>query len=137
MKPSISQIREAIKFENSTPNGTVYFLGNMSRKDRIKQNLASKMFYDECHKLDAYGCFEIYKVLLEKKISPKVVKFFVDTKNGGSTELDIISAIYGYGDTKKTLEEIFNEEMYLYNHTDYGSEIRKAFDGFVKITELA
>ena len=134
MKATINQIRKAINRDNDmvvNHQGAIYFLGDYSRKERIKQNLASNIYYDECAKLGAFGCYEIYNLILNKKLPKDIVKFFVETKNGGGTELNIIALVYGIGKAYyKTMQEVFEYNLSLL--PDHEAWIRDCFKGFVK-----
>jgi hypothetical protein len=138
MKITISQIRKAIEHDNNmvaNHKGAIYFLGMENRKERIKQNLASNLFYEECKKSGAYGCFEIYRLLLEKKIPKDIVEFYVKTKNGGYTELQIIALQYGIKRDNfvvlESIQSVFEQVLGVYK--DSYKEIKKCFKGFVEI----
>lgn len=132
MKTTINQIRKAISYDNNmvaNHQGALYFITKKERKERIKQNLASNVFYDYCHSLDCFGYYEILRLLLETKIPKDIVKFLVETGNGGSTELDVIALQYGIGRTNyHTMQEVF--ENYLSVIPQHSKDIRKCFDGF-------
>lgn len=132
MKVTIEKIRKAIEHDNSmlniSPNKSiVYFIHNKQRKERVKQNLANDLYYDFCHSKNAYGEFEIYKLLMGAEIPRDIIQFYVDTDNGGYYELGMIYHIYGIGNLE--FEDISELEDEMLNH--YGiiekSKINKLF----------
>lgn len=132
MKITIEKIRKAIERDNSmlniSPNkGIVYFIHNKQRKERVKQNLANDLYYDFCHSKNAYGEFEIYKLLMDAEIPKDIIQFYVDTDNGGYYELAMINLVYGIGESE--FEDVTELKEEMLNH--YGiiekSKINKLF----------
>lgn len=139
MKATISQIKKAINYDNNmvaNNKGAIYFLGMENRKQRIKQNLASDLFYEECKSFGAYGCFEIYRLLLEKQISKDIVEFYVKTKNGGYTELQIIALRYGIKRNGfvvlNTMQDVFEQVCEIYKEPIDQRTLRGCFKGYVE-----
>lgn len=106
-----------------------------NRKDRIKHNLASDLFYEECKTFGGYGCFEIYRLLLEKQISKDILEFYVKTKNGGYTELQIIALRYGIKRegfvVLDSMQDVFERVCEIYKEPIDQRTLRGCFKGYV------
>ena len=133
----IEQIKRAISEDNEMvekyPNKEVfYFCGDKSRKERILKELSSIVFYDYCHIFNAYGCYEILKLLLNKQIPNDIVKFYIENGNGGSAEIDVIALQYGIGKSSfETLQEVYEDYIKVIPY--HKNDIQQCFKGFVKI----
>jgi len=127
-KTEISIIREVIGRYNEMvrlyPDKNTFYFSEKSKKDILKRELASAKFYMYCHNADAYGCFEIYELLINKLLPEDIVKNWVETNNGGSVDNDIINVIYGFKPTfecelANTLEEAFENTQYCSSDEEY------------------
>ena len=132
MKPTIKQIRETIHYENNTPLGSVYFIGPDDKKARMKRTLASIMFFDECKKQNAFGHYSICRLLLGRKLPEDLIKFYVETGNGGNLELQIIANKY---DIKVNTDVMPIQYLYEFelrsNPNSLKKHIEDCFKGYV------
>ena len=141
-RTEISVIREVIERYNEMvrlyPNKNTFYFSEKSKKDILKRELASAKFYMHCHNADAYGCFEIYELLINKLIPEDIVKNWVETNNGGSVDNDIIHVVYGFKPTfecelANTLEEAFENTQYCGSDDEY----KIFFSKYIKIKQHA
>jgi len=141
-RTEISVIREVIERYNEMvilyPNKNTFYFSEKSKKDILKRELASAKFYMHCHNADAYGCFEIYELLINKLIPEDIVKNWVETNNGGSVDNDIIHVIYGFKPTfdcelANTIEEAYDNTQYCGSDDDY----KTFFSKYIKIKQHA
>lgn len=120
MKATITQIKKAISYDNEMsekyPNKEVlYFIGDDTRKDRILKELANNIYWDFCESKNATGCFEIYKLLINREIPEDIIKFYVENGCGGCLELDLFYFVYDIGNSShETLEDVKNDMLEFY-----------------------
>jgi hypothetical protein len=141
MKASIAQIRKAISEDNEMlkmyPDKNIYyFYSNENRKYRLLKNLACNLFHDFCGSKNAYGCFEIWDLLLKHEIPAELVSDYVQYKHGGGIELDIIHLVYGIGCeyTQATFKNIYNRIISIYPEDK--QRTKKMFKAFIEFENL-
>lgn len=131
------QIKRAIIYHNNflrnyPEKNVIYFLGEdtKSYNDFVLKQLSSILYYDFCHAKDAYGSYEILRLLLKKEVPENIVMFYMKNRNGGFSALEIISLRYGIGDSYfKTIEDVCEDLISTF--PDHTKDISDAFDGFI------
>jgi len=82
-----------IKIQQENP-GAIYFLWEDNQDKRIIWQVASKIYFDFCHKQNAAWAYEIIDLLLQRKIPTEIVRFYAETRNWWASELLIIQNTY-------------------------------------------
>ena len=124
------QLQRAIDYHNEMiakypEKNVIYFICKKTDEEYIQENLANNVFFDFCHSLNAYGEFEILRLIKDKKIPEDIIQFYLDYGDIGSTDIDAIYLFYNLKYKKEYTFPKNHYEAYLnaIDDEDYDNEL--------------